>query len=315
MARLSAALLRLLGPLAAGVFLAGLVTVAVHRDPRGLAGQPTVAGLAARADGSSATTTASSLGTGGRSSSAGPGTTGAPRTQATVTTAPDPAAPITPAPGQASLPGPVEPTAAGGYVYAETIQGRDGDRSATVHEAVAGEPSPSGEVRQSVTDNGSDASSGQSASSHREVTWRSTGLYLRSEDFTFGGNTYTCTFASPVQELALPLAVGKRWALEGTCALTVFGQPITLKLSGTAHVSGFARAQVGAQAVNVWVVDSTFDVTGSGAYSFTLHQTSSHDLAPAQGLDVAETSTNTTTSPRGSDTFTESRRLQSLQPA
>jgi hypothetical protein len=305
----SPALTRALGAIAAAVFLAGLVAVSVHRDRSHVSTRPAAiahAGGASDADGDlPAISIPQNFGT------------LAPRTATTATSSPPTtmAAPITPAPGQAKLPGPVKPTAAGTYIYTETVHGRDGDHATDVTERVANEPGPPGEQRQSVSDSGNDPNSGQSASSHQEVSWTSSGLYLRSEDFSFGGSSYTCTFSTPVQELALPLSVGRQWLLQGTCPITVFGQPITIKINGHGNVSGYARTQVGSDVVDVWVVNTVFDVTGSGAYSFTLHQSATHYIAPAQGLDVAESSTNTSNSPQGSNTFSESRKVHSLHPA
>jgi hypothetical protein len=230
------------------------------------------------------------------------------------TSAPQPTGPtttvpliVTPASGQATTPGPVSPTPPGTYVYTASVQSSRGTDTTTLTEKVVDESNTGGELRQSVTDTSSD----NSANGHTEVSWRSNGLYIRSQDFTMGGSTYTCTFASPVLELSLPLAVGKQWPIQGTCVVTFAGQQETVKLNGSAKVSGIDRVNVGGQAVNVWVGDSAFDIVGTGAIPLDIHEMLTRRLTAA-GVVVADTSTMTNVPFTG--TVKETRQLHSLEP-
>ena len=210
--------------------------------------------------------------------------------------------------GPASTPGPVSPTPPGSYVYTASGQSGRGSSTTTLTEKVANEPTTNGEIRQSV----SDVSSDGSFDAHQEVSWRANGLYLRSLGLVFGGTTYTCAFTGPVQELALPLAVGKQWPIDGTCTVTFNGAQDTVKLHGSAKVSGIERVAVGGQAVNVWVVDASFDITGTGAFAFNSHETATRRLT-ADGVVVTDKSTMTNVPFAG--TVSEERQLRSLKPS
>jgi hypothetical protein len=221
-----------------------------------------------------------------------------------TTAAPD----IVPNAGQASMPGPVTPTPPGTYVYSASGQSGRGSSTTTLNEKVVTQSNATGEVRQSVTDTSSDGS----GTTRQEVSWRSTGLYLRSMDLGFGGSGASCTFVTPVQLLALPLAVGKQWPIDGTCTVTFNGAQDTVKLHGSGKVSGIERVAVGGQPVDVWVVDASFDITGTGAFAFNSHETVTRRLT-AQGVVVTDKSTTTNVPFAG--TISEERQLRSLKPS
>jgi hypothetical protein len=209
--------------------------------------------------------------------------------------------------GQAATPGPVSPTPPGAYIYRASAQRGNESSSTTLTERVTTESSANGEVRQSLTDTSSDGS----LDARQEVSWRSAGLYLRSMDLGFGGRTYTCAFSTPVQELALPLAVGRQWPIDGTCTVTFNGAQDTVRLHGSAKVGGIERVVVGGQAVDVWVVDASFDIIGTGAFAFTSHETGTRRLT-AKGVVVTDQSTITNVPFVG--TVSEKRQLRSLKP-
>jgi hypothetical protein len=239
-----------------------------------------------------------------------PATSALPAPSTSAPSGPTTTAPliVTPASGQATTPGPVTPTPPGTYVYTANVQSARGNNTSTLNEKVANESNAGGELRQSVTDSSSD----NSVDGHTELSWRSNGVYIRSQDFTMGGSTYTCTFASPVLELALPVAVGKQWPIQGTCVVTFAGQQETLRLNGSARISGIDRVNVGGQAVNVWAGDSAFDIVGTGALSINIHETLTRRLT-ASGITVSDTSTMTNVPFAG--TVKETRQLHSLKPS
>jgi hypothetical protein len=199
----------------------------------------------------------------------------------------------------------------GNYVYSESVQSSKGNSSSTLQERVANESNANGELRQSVTDTTSD----NSGNSTQEISWRGDGLYLRTEDFSFGGMSFSCALNPPLQALAYPLAVGRSWMLRSSCPITVFSQRVNVTLQGTAKVSGVDRVLVGGEAVDVWVIDSNVDITGTGGFNFTGHQTATRRLAPRQGLAVSESSTTTISLSQGPPMVaTESRQLRRLEP-
>ena len=210
--------------------------------------------------------------------------------------------------GPATMPGPVSPTPAGSYVYTASGQSGRGSSSTTLTEKVLDEANANGELRQSVSDSSSDGS----FDAHQEVSWRGSGLYLRSMSLGFGGGMYACAFSTPVQELALPLAVGKQWPIDGTCTVVFNGAQDTVRVHGSAKASGFERVAVGGQAVNVWVIDAAFDITGSGAFAFNSHETATRRLT-AGGVVVTDKSTITNVPFAG--TVSEERQLRSLKPS
>ena len=210
--------------------------------------------------------------------------------------------------GPASTPGPVSPTPPGSYEYTASGQSARGSSTTTLTEKVVNEPSANGEVRQSVSDMSSDGS----FDAHQEVSWRPNGLYLRSMALGFGGGTYTCAFITPLQELALPLAVGKMWPIDGTCVVTFNGAQDTVRLHGSAKVSGIERVAVGGQAVNTWIVDASFDIVGTGAFAFSSHETATRRLTT---LGVVVSDKSTVTNAPFAGTVTEERQLRSLKPS
>jgi hypothetical protein len=128
--------------------------------------------------------------------------------------------------------------------------------------------------------------------------------------------TFSCLLNPPIQELVYRLAAGKQWALRGSCQISVAAQPVIVTLRGTARVTGFDRVLVGGQAVDVWVIDTNLDITGSGAFNFTGHQTATPRLAPRQGLAVTEASVTSVSFGQGAPTVVnESRQLRNLQPS
>jgi hypothetical protein len=300
---------RSLAGLAVAVLVAGIVAIAVHHDT-GSGANSTVAAV-------SPTTTAPEFSSGSplptgpaATPSVTPTTQGKGPTAGASTTTAAPAA-VRQVPGTPANPGLTAAPRPGSYFYNESIQSSEGTSNSTLTEKISGEASPPGETRQAVDD--SDSSS-QSANAHSEVSWRSNGLYLLSQTFTVAGGSYNCAWSPSIRELIRPLAAGSRWAFQSSCVVTIFGRAINLKLTGSADVSGTERLQVGSSVVDVWVIDSTIDVNGSGAYTFSLHQVSKHRFAPRQGLEVVESSTNTMTSAQGTSTTMEQRQLRSLQP-
>ena len=286
--------------------IAALVTLGVHTG----SGRPSPAAASRPGRATSAA---------GPSVAAGAPTTGAPNLPALPTSTPSASssrtapgrtttlAPIVTPVGGPATPGPVTSTPPGTYVYTASAQSDRQSSTTTLNETVVDESNTNGELRQSVTDKSSD----NSLNARQEVSWRAVGLYLRSMDFTFGGAPITCNFVSPVLELALPLAVGKQWPVQGMCTVSYSGAQDTVKVQGAAHVSGVERVAVGSQPVDVWVVDGAVDLIGSGTFPFDIHETR-HTLVTGQGIVAADKSTMTNVPFAG--TVTADRELRSLKP-
>ena len=303
---------RALGAAAAALVIAAAVAVAVHHNKRSTVAS-TTATSGTTVLGGPGTSVPASVGSTPTSPASpvtrtGPATSGSPPTASGPTTTGAPT--VVPVAGSAGDPGKVQPTSPGSYAYTETINGD----SRPLTEAVSNQGSSGGQLNQSLVDSSTDAN-GKPTTVRRDQYWQADGLYVRSTDFAFGGYTVSCHFATPVHELVLPVAVGKQWQVKGTCPVTVAGAPDTLTFTGTVKVTGVARVAVAGQAVNVWVLASSLDVTGTGAIPFTAHQDGTVQLDAAEGQQVTEATKTVVKVGTSTMTGDESRQLKALRPS
>ena len=268
--------------------------------------------LGSIAPGSPTTTTAGSQPAGGASTTAAPTGKGGPSTS-TAASGPAPTPPPTVA-GPVGDPG--QPTAekAGKYLYdySASGQGSQSGESGTLTETVQTTSTSGGVTRQSLTDTGS-----PSVSQNRLVEWRPTGYFEIQRDFNFNGQSAQCTWKPAILELPAPLAVGKQWTISSTCNVVVYGQPVNVKITGTAHVSGKQRVKVGADAVDVWVVpsDTTIVASSPAIGTFTIHSVGTSQVSGRLGLLIDQDSNDTVTSSQGTRSGTTHEALKNIHPS
>jgi len=215
----------------------------------------------------------------------------------------------------AANPGPARPTAPGTYTYRVTEHTESGDSNSTVTELVSAQPGGPGDVRRRVRDS---SDSGNRPTVTEDESWWPDAMLLVDQSFTFGNQSASCQWSPPIETLALPLGLGHRWAFAGSCAFSVYGQQVTLKMSGTAAVNGKERVRVGPNTVDVWVIGTTADIvfqSATGQPYGTVHEVATSRFAPPQGLIVTVTTQNSASGGGRSGTSTETRELVSLRPA
>jgi hypothetical protein len=211
-------------------------------------------------------------------------------------------------PASAVRPGPLQPAAAGSYRYAVTCTGSM-QASGEETDRYRREGTAGGDTQASVTV----SSLCPPGSVRTEVAWNASGYYVRAQ--TISGSL--CTWTPPLATILVPLAVGKQWSLTSTCTYRLSSKGnVTLRLTGKVSVIGTARVKVGGTAVDVWVVDSNVDISGTaGSTEFTIDQASSQRIAPAAGIPVFEQRTTTQTLAGRTTSLVQRRQLETLQPA
>ncbi|MHB8664272.1 MAG: hypothetical protein ACYDH6_16450 [Acidimicrobiales bacterium] len=282
----SLSLLRGLALTAAATLVAGLVSAFTVGTSSGSSHATSSA-----SGGSHATSSASTLAPGSTAVETTPG--GVSTTVAASATTVTTAAPLPPAAGPVGDPGQPTATTPGTYMFSYTYSGRGSDppTSGDLAEKVTTTASAAGVTRQSVVDNGPDAN----AARNRTVEWRPSGLYEIQEVLNFNGQSATCTWTPPVLEAPVGLAIGKTWTLTGSCQMSLYGQPVSLHLSGSAKVTGKQRVMVGRDAVNVWLTSASYTATATNPAfgTFTIHSDTVDKLAARLGLTVEEDATTT----------------------
>jgi hypothetical protein len=187
--------------------------------------------------------------------------------------------------------------------------------SGTLDEKVTTTASAGGTTRQTVVDSGPDVH----ASQNRTVEWRTSGYYEVQRTFNFNGQSATCTWSPSILEAPTGLAVGRSWALTGSCTVNAYGQSIAIHLTGTAKISGKQRVMVGTDAVNVWVLNVNYTATASNAVigTFTIHYDGVDKTAARLGELVEEDANETVTSQQSSQPQTAHTHeaLKSIHPS
>lgn len=245
----------------------------------------------------------------------GSGAAGRPSSPGTVPPARPPvtsAPPLAKAGGAVGDPGQPTATAPGTYTYDLSSDGGQDSGSTSFTQKVTTEATSGGTTRQSVVDN----RNGGSGNVDQEVEWSSAGEVQRHTTFDAGGQSGRCDWNPPIQELASGLAAGKAWDIRATCHFLLFGQPITVDLAGRAAVTGRERLQVGADAVDVWVITDTTDatVTTTTAGTYRIHHVATDRVSGRLGLLVEEDSTDTASSGSGTRTARSHQALRSIHP-
>jgi hypothetical protein len=243
----------------------------------------------------------------------------APSGGPTTTAAPPPSPHSLPTVGGAAGdPGQPTATAQGTYRYDVSYSGgQSGSSSGTMTEKVTTQATSGGATRQSVTETQSvnpPPQNGQQGSGTEVVQWDTHGLTQLSVQMDAGGQSIDCTWSPPVLELPSGLAVGRRWAFDSTCHVTLFGQPGTVQLSGNATVTGKQVVKVGADQVPVWVVSDVYTLVVHSdrlAMTFTIHHDATDRVSGRLGLLVEEDATTT----MGSGTTVSHQELQSIHPS
>lgn len=209
-------------------------------------------------------------------------------------------------------PGPTQPTKSGTYTYDATVDGESFEATYVV-EPEAG--AAAGETRQAHTFKGKDGEM------RNAVVWRADGLYLDKTSGSSGeGMGGDCDWDPDVLVLKLPLAVGSGWVSDSSCSGESPYGPYTVKAHFESAVTGTARMAVGAQEVDVWVIETKQHLDISAEYqgqqfNITQDSTSKRFFAPEHGISVREETESTAGTPTGQRSRSTVRQLRSLSPA
>lgn len=306
------------------VLIAGVVAALSHTSgDRSSSTGRSRAGAAGSGVPGPATTTSAAPVTSTPPTSGAPSSTAASATHAasTTTAVPPPSAhPLPTVSGASGDPGQPTATAPGTYRYDVSYSnGQSGSSSGTMTEKVTTQASSGGVTRQSVAETQSvnpPPANGQSGqgSGTEVVQWGAQGLEQLSVQMDAGGQSIDCTWSPPVLELPSGLVVGRRWTFDSTCHVTLFGQPGTVQLSGSASVTGKQVVKVGADQVAVWVVSDTYTLVVHSdrlAATFTIHHNATDRVSGRLGLLVEEDATDS----MGSNTTVSHQELQSIHPS
>lgn len=273
--------------------IAGAVTTDDDGKNQGLTAGASTTTTAAAAAGAEGDGTASSGTAGGPATTTG-GTGGSPGGGAssgggTATVVPNPSALFT-------------PPKDGTYTYKAEGGEHDGEE---MERTVSTTSRANGETRQSVSGQ-FDGNSGDLG-----VVWKGNGWTWERISAEGGGQSGDCSFTPPLYYLPQPVATGNTWSYDSTCTFTFGGQPATVRIAGTAKVTGAKVETVGGTTVDVWVIERSgnYDVA-FGAVKRSASSTSTELWAPAYGLDIRSTSTVNAEGKEQSQT----RYLTSLKP-
>ena len=189
----------------------------------------------------------------------------------------------------------------GTYRYSTESDGEKDENELTVRTTSRA----SGEIRQSIGGQ-FDANSGD-----LRVVWKDDGWTWEGISAEGGGQAGDCSFTPPLRYVQQPVAVGNTWSYDSSCKFTFGAESASLRISGTAKVSGVGTAKVDGESVDVWIIDrvGTYEVS-FGVKKTSIPSKSTEQWAPAFGLNVRSTSTVKTEDGEQSQT----RVLLSLQP-
>jgi len=251
-------------------------------------------------------------------------------------TSPPPTLAVQPLPtvaGPVGNPGQPAATHPGTYLYSVSSSGGEGSYSGTMTEVVTTTSSSGGSTDQMVVDTEPTGSAGTppspvgppttaGGSSSQETTtqnvdWDAQGYFQLATTIDADGQNIHCAWSPPVTELPVPLAVGRKWVIAGSCHVTVYGQQGTITLSGQGMVTGQQQVKVGTNSVAVWVVSDSYNAVirvPSFGVTFTLTNAATDRVAPSLGLLVEEDATETFQSGSERGSTVTHQALRSIYP-
>lgn len=181
------------------------------------------------------------------------------------------------------------PPKAGNYPYRLTTNGPNGRSERETTTVVTDVGRNGGEVLQRIkleTEQGT---------LDNDIVWRSDSVVVLKTVIEAGGQRIDCDWNPDLVQAALPMAVGKTWKSDSSCATTAFGQQMTIKSTGSASVVRTERVKVGGQDVDAWVIESTArNEVKSQAVNQVVDTKSTTWFAPAIGMVVREVATSRT---------------------
>lgn len=209
-----------------------------------------------------------------------------------ATTTPAPQAPAAP-----SAPGQDGPPEAGTYHYKSTTNGETRDSEIRITDRGGGRQT------ESIDDQ-----------VFSETQWGKVKKIVTQTTFGQSANGLRCKWDPPLTELVFPLADGKTWKVDSSCQAA---QGFTLRITGTAQVTGKEQVKVAGATLDTWVLktDATLNFK-SGAMSNDQKVESDERFSVPHGLTVRAVEKTSGTDPRTrrSASTTTTREIKNLTP-